>query len=72
MCVDYKDSNALTEQDAYPLLRIDDILHKVAKARLFTTLDLQSGYHQIWIKDSDVPKTAFRLNTPVHGTSYYE
>ena len=47
MCVDYRDLNALTEQDAYPLLRIDDMLHKVAKARIFSILDLQSEYHQI-------------------------
>ena len=72
MCVDYCELNALTEQDAYPLPRIDDILHKVAKARYFSTLDLQSGYHQIWIKEEDVPKTAFRLNTPVKGSSHYE
>ena len=72
MCVDYRELNALTEQDAYPLPRIDDILHKVAKARYFSTLDLQSGYHQIWIKEEDVPKTAFRLNTPVKGSSHYE
>ena len=72
MCVDYRELNALTEQDAYPLPRIDDILYKVAKARYFTTLDLQAGYYQIWIKKEDVPKTAFRLNTPVLGSSYYK
>ena len=72
MCVDYRDLNALTEQDAYPLPRIDDMLHKVAKAKVFTTLDLQSGYHQIWIRNEDVPKTAFRLMTPVRGSSHYE
>ena len=43
--MDYCDLNALTEQDAYPLPRIDDMLHRVASAKLFTTLDLQSGYH---------------------------
>ena len=69
MCVDYRELNALTEQDAYPLPCIDDILHKVAKAQYFSTLDLQSGYHQIWIKEEDVPKTAFRLNSPVKGSS---
>ena len=70
--MDYRDLNALTEQDAYPLPRIDDILYKVAKARVFSTLDLQAGYHQIWIKEEDVPKTAFRLARPINGTSHYE
>ena len=72
MCVDYRDLNALTEQDAYPLPRIDDMLHKVAHAQVFSTLDLQSGYHQIWIRKNDIPKTAFRLATPVRGSSHYE
>ena len=72
MCVDYRDLNALTEQDAYPLPRIDDILHKVAKAKVFSTLDLQSGYHQIQIRPKDRSKTAFRLATAVKGTSHYE
>ena len=72
MCVDYRDLNALTEQDAYPLPRIDDILHKVASSSVFTTLDLQSGYHQIQIRAEDRPKTAFRLATPVSGTCHYE
>ena len=72
MCVDYRDLNALTEQDAYPLPRIDDLLHKVAQARIYSTLDLQSGYHQIWIKEEDIPKTAFRLSTPVRGSCHYK
>ena len=72
MCVDYRDLNALTEQDAYPLPRIDDILHRVASARIFTTLDLQSGYHQIQIRKGDRPKTAFRLAAPVKGSCHYE
>ena len=72
MCVDYRDLNALTEQDAYPLPRIDDILHKVAAAKVFTTLDLQSGCHQIQIRPKDRPKTAFRLAKPVKGSCHYE
>ena len=72
MCVDYRDLNALTEQDAYPLPRIDDILHKVAKATVFSTLDLQSGYHQIQIREEDRQKTAFRLASAVRGSSHYE
>ena len=72
MCVDYRSLNALTEQDAYPLPRIDDILHRVAKGKVYSTLDLQSGYHQIWIRKQDVAKTAFRLARPIRGTAHYE
>ena len=72
MCVDYRDLNSLTEQDAYPLPRIDDMLHKVASAKIFTTLNLQSGYHQIQIRPEDRPKTAFRLAIPVKGSCHYK
>ena len=58
-CVDYRQVNAVTTKDAYPLPRIDDCLDCLNGASLFSTLDLQSGYWQIEVKEEDRPKTAF-------------
>ena len=58
-CIDYRKLNDVTVKDAYPLPRIDSCLDCLASAKLFSTLDLQSGYWQLNLEEKDRCKTAF-------------
>jgi hypothetical protein len=59
MCVDYQPLIAVTIKNKYPLPRIDVLFDQLAGARVFSKIDLRSGYHQIKIRPCDIPKTAF-------------
>jgi len=50
----------VTIKNRYPLPRIDDLMDQLVGARVFSKIDLRSGYHQIKVKDEDMQKTAFR------------
>jgi hypothetical protein len=59
MCVDYRSLNDVTIKNKYPLPRIEDLFDQMRGARVFSKIDLRSGYHQMKIRLSDIPKIDF-------------
>ena len=66
LCVDYRDINAQTEKDAYPLPRIDQVWPTLSRARYFASLDLLMGYHQVEVDSKDRFKATFLTQRSVH------
>ncbi|GKA20970.1 putative reverse transcriptase domain-containing protein [Tanacetum coccineum] len=60
MCINYRELNKLTVKNRYPLLRIDDLFDQLQGSRVYSKIDLRSGYHQLRVRKEDVLKTAFR------------
>ena len=63
LVVDYRQLNAQTIDDKYPLPNIDNILDKLGKSIYFSTIDLAAGFHQIEIASRDIPKTGFSIES---------
>ncbi|GKD83126.1 putative reverse transcriptase domain-containing protein, partial [Tanacetum coccineum] len=59
MCIDYHGLNKLTIKNRYPLSRIDDLFDQLQGSSMYSKIDLRSGYHQLCIKEEDIPITAF-------------
>ncbi|GJS83563.1 putative reverse transcriptase domain-containing protein [Tanacetum coccineum] len=60
MCIDYRELNKLTIKETYPIAQIDDIINKLQGSSVYSKIDLRSGYHQLRVREEDIPKTAFR------------
>ncbi|GJS85514.1 reverse transcriptase domain-containing protein [Tanacetum coccineum] len=61
MCIDYRELNKLTIKNRYPLPRIDDLFDQLQGSSVYSKIDLRSGYHQLRVREEDIPKTTFRM-----------
>ena len=60
LCIGYRQLNRVTIKNRYPLPRIDDLFDQLRGARVYFKIDLRTGYHQLRVRETDIPKTAFR------------
>nr|GEU50546.1 reverse transcriptase [Tanacetum cinerariifolium] len=60
MCIDYRELNKLTVKNQYPVPRINDLFDQLQGSSIYSKIDLRSGYHQLRVREQDIPKTAFR------------
>ena len=60
LCIDYKDLSHAIVKNRYPMPQIDDLFDQMKGAAIFSKIDLRSGYHQLRIKEGDIPKNAFQ------------
>jgi hypothetical protein len=60
LCIDFKQLNKVTMKNKYPFPRIYDMFYQLRGIRIFSKIDLRSGYHQVRIKEEDISKNTFR------------
>ncbi|GKD86398.1 putative reverse transcriptase domain-containing protein, partial [Tanacetum coccineum] len=60
MCINYRELDKLTVRNRYQLPRIDDLFDQLQGSSVYSKIDLRSGYHQLRVRDEDIPRTAFR------------
>ena len=59
LCIDYQQLNRVTIKNRYPLPRIDDLFDLLRGARVYSKIDLHTGYHQLRVREIHIPKTVF-------------
>jgi hypothetical protein len=65
MCINYRELNKVTIKNKYPFPRIHDLLDQLQGASIFSKIDLRSSYHQLRVKEEDIPKTVYQLVTGI-------
>ena len=60
LCIGDRQLNRVTIKNRYPLPRIDDLFDQLRGVRVYSQIDLRTGYHQLRVRETDIPKTAFR------------
>jgi hypothetical protein len=60
LCIDFRQLNKVTVKNKYPLSRIDDLFDQLKDAKIFSKIDLRSGYHQVRIKEEYISKITFK------------
>ena len=60
LCIEYRQLNKVTIKNRYPLPRIDDLFDQLRGAQVYSKIDLHIGYHQLRVRETDIPKTAFK------------
>nr|GEV18371.1 hypothetical protein [Tanacetum cinerariifolium] len=61
MCIDYRELNKLIINNRYPLPMIDGLFGQLQRSSVYSKIDLRSGYHQLRVRDEDIPQNAFRM-----------
>ena len=60
LCINYRQLSMITIKNRYPLPRIDDLFDQLSGARVYSKIDLRTGYHQLRVREADILKTTFR------------
>nr|GEW25402.1 putative reverse transcriptase domain-containing protein [Tanacetum cinerariifolium] len=71
MCIDYRELNKLTVKNRYPLPRIDDLFDQLQGSSVYSKINLRLGYHQLRVREEDIPKTTSELDTDIMNFKLY-